>query len=160
NDTGRVEALARELGVEPAALLALGCCWAPRCHRDVYARYGLAGTDCWHSCWVFPMRSGDGAVVGLSRRFSDGRKLTARKREADPPCDGLYYPDDWNEMGGPVVVVEGPSDAAALLSCGIRAVGRPNNTGGGRHLRQLLAGLEDGAEVIVLGENDEKDSGL
>ncbi|WP_171475045.1 hypothetical protein [Frigoriglobus tundricola] len=44
---------------------------------------------------------------------------------------GLTLPTGWRDRPGPVFVVEGPTDAAALTAAGLAAVGRPSNAGGG-----------------------------
>lgn len=56
----------------------------------------------------------------------------------------------------PVVIVEGASDTAAILSLGLVAVGRPSATGG----LSILAALVRGRKVVVFGENDEKPDGF
>ncbi len=50
----------------------------------------------------------------------------------------------------PVIVVEGQTDTAAAMDLGFLAVGRPNNLGGQKLLRNLL----HHRTVIVVGEND------
>lgn len=55
----------------------------------------------------------------------------------------------------PVVIVEGMSDTAAALDLGFYAVGRPSDLAGLGHLRQLVAGRD----VIIIGENDQKEDG-
>lgn len=101
--------------------------------------------------WLFPERDGKGHVIGLNRRYQDGRKVAWSGSQR-----GLLYCDQWQEIEGPVFLVEGPSDTAALLSLGLCAVGRPNNLGGVEYLIELLADLPNKRDVIVLGENDRK----
>ncbi len=55
----------------------------------------------------------------------------------------------------PVIVVEGPTDTAAVLSLGLVAVGRPSAGGG----LTVLPALCRGRRVVVVGENDEKKDG-
>ena len=69
---------------------------------------------------------------------------------------GLYYADDWAEHGGPVLLPEGGSDTAALITMGLSAIGRPSNMGGLHHLALMLRGVR--RVVIVLGERDQKAS--
>jgi hypothetical protein len=158
-DDSQLDRLARDLGTTADAVRALGYVWAPRADRDHYDRLGLRGADGWRSCWVCPMRDGDMGIVALHRRFADGRKMTAAKQDGDPAANGLYYPDDLLDRAGPILVAEGPSDAAAGWAAGLAVVGRPNDTGGAHHLAHLLRDHRD-REVIVLGENDRKESGL
>ncbi len=104
--------------------------------------------------WLFPERDAAGRIIGLNRRYQDGKKIAWQGSQR-----GLLYGDDWQRFDGPVYLVEGPSDTAALLSLGLCVVGRPSNTGGVEHLIELLATLRSDREVIVLGENDRKPHG-
>lgn len=52
--------------------------------------------------------------------------------------------------GGPVVIVEGMTDAAAAMDLGFDAVGRPSNLAGLDALKELIRGRD----VIIVGEND------
>lgn len=101
------------------------------------------------SGWLFPERDATGKIIGLVRRLPDGRKVCINGSRR-----GLTYqhplPDD-----DPVLICEGASDTAAAMLAGYTAVGRPNNTGGGVMLAELLKGRA----VIVLGENDRKPDG-
>ena len=51
--------LAQDLGVTARSLITLGIGWIPE-----------------EACWVFPERDGEGRIVGLIRRFKDGKKLS------------------------------------------------------------------------------------
>lgn len=110
-----------------------------------------AGKD--ESYWTFPEVDGAGRVVGIARRFLDGRKKAA----ADG-ARGLTVPAGWRERGGAVYVVEGPSDALAMTAAGLACVGRPSNRGGVDHLIELLKDVPDARPVVVLGENDRRPS--
>jgi hypothetical protein len=159
--TSNLPGLSASLGVPMDALRAVGCCWVSKADAFDYARnYNLLAGG-WKPCFVFPLRDGTGNVVGFSRRYQDGTKRTTARREADPSADGLFYADDWATHGpGPVLVVEGASDTAALHGAGQRAVGRPSNLGGVKHLVDLLRPLPAGTEVCVMGENDAKPDSL
>jgi hypothetical protein len=102
--------------------------------------------------WTFPERDACGNVIGILRRFEDGRKqlMAGGKR-------GIYLPCNLSLTHGKVYVPEGASDVAALLSCGLQAVGRPSCRGGFDLLHQLFAGAN--VEVLIVGENDEKPDG-
>ena len=54
-------------------------------------------------------------------------------------------------------VPEGPSDVAALLSLGLRAVGRASCKGGVKYLAELFADTNE--QILIVGENDKKDDG-
>lgn len=136
------ETLASELGVSVEALerLLVGC------GHDDFRHLS-------YSTW--PERRVGGKVVGIIRRYrvavSDGggNKLTMKGSK-----HGLYLPRDWWRGTGPVVIPEGGSDTAALLTLGLIAIGRPSNLGG---VNMLIGALQDfDRPIIVLGERDRK----
>ena len=111
-DAKRVE-MARVLGVSEQVLreMHVGIGWGPNEPKREFAS--------------FPSRDGDGVVVGITRRFADGRKLTF----PGTSNSGLFLGSGWWYRFGPVFVVEGPSDTAAMLSANLCAIGRPSNVG-------------------------------
>ena len=129
--------LAGELGVEPSSLERLGVGW------DTPKRS--------QSRWTTPERDATGKVIGVSTRLIDGDKkfVYGSKR-------GLIYTDSWRDGTGPILLVEGASDTATLLSLGLSVVGRPSNVGCIELLADLLRGIPDERELIVVGENDRK----
>jgi hypothetical protein len=129
--------LARALGLPAAALevLEVGW-WAPE------------------GCWAFPESDAGGNVVGLLRRYRDGNK-----KAMGGGARGICTPSGWADRAGPVLLVEGPSDTAALWALGLRVLGRPSATGGVGHLATLLKGLPADTEVLVVGENDHRRDG-
>lgn len=107
----------------------------------------------WYSTWP-ELRPG-GKVVGIIRRYrvsvsdAGGNKLTMQGSR-----HGLYLPLDWWCGKGPVVVPEGGSDTAALLTIGLSAIGRPSCVGG---VNMLIGALRDcDRPIIILGERDRK----
>src|SRR5262249_55410352 len=100
--------LARDLGVSPESLMDLGV--------------GYSEVE---QAWTFPEVDGAGEVIGILRRFRDGKKRAMKGGQR-----GIYVPASWREDFGETLVPEGPSDVAALLTVGLRAVGRPSCTGG------------------------------
>jgi hypothetical protein len=56
-------------------------------------------------------------------------------------------------MPGPICVIGGASNVAALLGVGLGEIGRPNNRGGADDLAELLDG--DPREVVVFRERDD-----
>lgn len=147
-------ALADVLGVTVAALRALGLGWAS---RDDLRALGASGAgwreDYPDGAYTFAERDGRGRLVGFSFRAADGRKGATAARSG---CRrGLVIPARLHQLGEPVLVVEGASDVAACLVLGLAAVGRPSNSGGADDLALLL----DGRDLLVVGENDGKDSG-
>jgi len=115
--------------------------------EQLFVGYGYddyRGVD--FSSW--PERNSNGRIVGITRRFKTGDKMSMRWSS-----HGLFFADNWNLMPGTVFVPEGGSDTAALISIGLNAVGRPSATGGMNHLPGLLKGTE--RKICVLAENDE-----
>lgn len=95
--------------------------------------------------WVFAERDEHGSVIGLLKRFYDGKKYMVKGS-----ARGLIYPYPLPKTDKPLLVVEGASDVLAALDMGYVAVGRPSADGGGKLLSLLLKGRD----VIIVGEND------
>lgn len=107
-------------------------------------------------CFTFPEFDGSGAIVGIKRRFLTGHKKTIAGGKP-----GLTLPDGWDEdVSDPIYVVEGPTDAAAMVCAGMKAIGRPSNRGGADYLTEALREIKPERTVIVVGENDPKKDGL
>lgn len=123
----QVDDLARELGVSPESLRAIGI--------------GHDGANI-----SFPERDASGKVTAINTRLANGEKRvgTGQRR-------GLIVPNNLAELPDPVLIPEGHSDTAALFTMGLTAVGRPMAKGGTAELAELLAGRE----VLVVGENDD-----
>jgi hypothetical protein len=124
-----VEGLAGRLGVKPEALRSLGVCWA------------------WpHEAWGFPMFDGYEDFAGMRLRSDEGEKWALRGSR-----QGIFLPDA--QPQGDVLVVEGPTDAAAAVSLGFHAIGRPSCTGGAREIGVYCRrrGIK---RVSVLADND------
>ena len=129
--------LSRQLGVSATALAALGVGW-----------------NIERFCWTFPERDASGQIIGIATRRRDGSKIRMKGGRT-----GLTYAADWDAGDGPILLVEGGSDTAALLTIGLSTVGRPSNCGGVDHLVGLLSGVDRNREIIVIGERDEKPDG-
>lgn len=125
-----LEGLAARLGVSVAALIDLCASWAVS-----------------HGAWAFPMRDGDGMVVGIRLRSEDGRKWAVRGSR-----EGLFYAER-PPADHVAVICEGPTDTAAAITLGLWAVGRPSCMGGVDHLKKLFRRLRVRSAVIV-GDND------
>jgi hypothetical protein len=130
--------LAGDLGVEPTSLARLRVGWDQRERSQ--------------GCWTIPERDAAGNVIGVSTRLTSGKK-----KQIFGSNRGLTYSDDWQSGDGPILLVEGGSDTAALLSLGLAVVGRPSNNAGIDLLAELLRGVCDERKLIVVGENDRKD---
>ena len=98
------------------------------------------------NAWVFAEQDETGRVIGLLKRYHDGKKLMDKGSER-----GLVYPHPLPPTDKPIIVVEGASDVLAAMDAGYVAVGRPSADGGGK----LLSALLRGRDVIVVGENDD-----
>lgn len=139
---GRLEPLAKTLGVSVDSLARLRCGWAT---REELAR--VVGHRVRSPGWTFPMMSGAGEIVGLSVRTPAGGKWSLSGSRL-----GLFIPKGLADLPGVVLIVEGASDVAAALDAGLTAVGRPSNCTGAEDLAEILAGRE----VVVCGEDDRK----
>ena len=130
--SGALPILAQKLGVTEGSLAGLG-----------------VGFESSRHAWTFPERDGRGRIIGVALRYADGRKgaLSGSKR-------GLTYPAEFGSLPDPVFVVEGGSDAAAMGSLALEAVGRPSSTGGLDALIELLAAGD--RSIVVVGERDQK----
>lgn len=121
--------LAEALGVWYRALYRLGAAWAPQ-----------------HAAWAFPMRDGDGAIIGIRLRAKDGRKWAVRGSRA-----GLIY-DPALDGAAPLLICEGPTDTAAALTLGFAAVGRPSCRGQEDLLKASLRRWRD--DVVIVADHD------
>lgn len=140
-DNGRryLKHLAGALGVTVASLTTIGV--------------GLSNDG----FWAFPERDENDKVCGIQYRDENGRKWqhTGGHR-------GLTIPANFTRAAGRIYIPEGASDTAALLSCGLRALGRPNNSGGAAQIAEFLHHVWPWGQepIVVLGERDKRDSPL
>ena len=103
----------------------------------------------------FPSRDASGRVIGITRRYDDGAKKTL----SGTSNSGVFSPT-WLPLGGPVFIVEGASDVAALITHNFAAIGRPSNVGGSAIAEAYLNKDAKGRRAIVVGENDQKTARL
>jgi len=134
--TGRLRGLAEQLGVPVKTLEELGVGWS---------------SDGW---WSFPERDATGRVIGINRRFPDGSKRAVASSKR-----GLYLSPVWSDRPGPLLLVEGGSDTAALLGAGLAAVGLPSAGGGRDHVVRLLESVPEDRAVVIVGEDDRLKNG-
>lgn len=132
--------LATRLGVSVESLCRLGVGWIPS-----------------QQCWTIPERDAAGNVIGINRRFDDGSKRRCAGSQAGLTFDPIGWLQSDNESRS-VLLVEGGSDTAALLSHGVSAVGRPSNTGGVELLTELLRDVPPDRAIVVMAEHDRKSS--
>jgi hypothetical protein len=133
-DAGRRHQLAHQIGVSEASLTALGVGWS-------------AG----HGAFSFPMSDCGGRTVGIRLRRPDGAKYAVRGGR-----EGLFLPSaPTSPAGAPLLVCDGPTDAAALLDLGFGHVaGRPSCTGGVKLLCELVRRRRPG-DVVIVADADE-----
>lgn len=128
---------AGDLGVSTESLQRLGIGLA---RGDDLGQVGLK----WgHAAWVFPMTGDDGQVCGLRLRLP-GRKLAVKGSK-----NGLFVPTDLPDHPDILFVSEGESDAAALLSIGLDAIGRPSCRGGKKLIARFVRDRRPGRVVVV-----------
>jgi hypothetical protein len=133
----RCSELAEELRVSTQSLIDLGVGWYPQ-----------------QACWTFPERDANGKVIGINRRFRNGDK-----KRMSGSKSGLTYACGWNQGNGPICLVEGGSDTAALITIGISGVGRPSNRAGVGLMVDLLFDIPAHREIVVVAERDQKEDG-
>lgn len=122
--------LAQGLGVTTSSLLALGIGWDGR-------------------AWTFPMSDARGRVRGIRLRNDKGQKWAVKGGR-----EGLFIPSTVRSVGDSILFVcEGPTDTAALLDLGLRAVGRPSAMGGTRLLVELARALRP-PQVVIVADTD------
>ena len=100
----------------------------------------------------FPSMDADCRITGITRRYFDGSKKTL----AGTSNSGIFVPMNWWTHPGPVLIVEGASDVAALISHQIACLGRPSNVGGAKIILAYLRRRAQSRAVYVVGENDLK----
>ena len=125
-----LERLVGNLGVSVDSLRRLSVGWLPG-----------------RRAWSFPMRSADGMITGIRLRYWNGKKLSVKGGK-----EGLFLPRDL-QLGGRLLICEGPTDTAALLDLGFSVVGRPSCSGGVKHLVKLAQRLEPDDAVVVADDD-------
>jgi len=128
--TAEVERLATTLGVTPGSLLRLGIAWAER-----------------HRAWAFPMFNAAHETIGVRLRAQNGQKWAIPGSR-----NGLFWPDGLAGTG-PLLVCEGPTDAAALLGLGYATIGRPSCAGNVEMVVEAVQRLRR-RDVVVVSDAD------
>lgn len=129
-EPSQIRSLAEGIGVSPSSLLELHVVWAQE-----------------HQAWAWPMRDGNGKVVGIRLRNQIGDKWAVKGSK-----QGIFLP--WTTPQETAYVVEGPTDTAAGLSLGLFTVGRPSCTGGLYDLKAAFQRLKVG-HVVIIADNDQ-----
>lgn len=117
---------ANRIGVNWQTLRAIGTAWAPR-----------------FNAWAFPMKDAYNNTVGIRLRNDVGEKWAVKGSRA-----GLFY--DVPPVGE-VWICEGPTDTAAALTLGARAIGRPSCRGSEDEILTLIRQCN---RVLIVSDND------
>lgn len=138
--------LAQDLGVDVWSLAALSVGWKPGAYEV--------------GAWTYPLRTAAGEIVSVGLRVdrddqrqrydSDGGKTKS-------PAGLVFVPGRWLAASGPVLVVEGMSDAAAIDSIRLDVVGHPGNSPAGKlldELEKLLRAVPADREIVRIAERD------
>lgn len=115
------------------------------------------GRSAFHNAWAFPMRDGQGNVVGIRLREYG----TSRKWSVAGSRDGLFYDPSLapgesyanGVRGREIVAVEGATDCAAGYALGLPCVGRSSCGTGADALLVLCARLKV-QRVTIVSDND------
>ena len=126
---GQASALAASIDASEEAVERLEAAWDER-----------------HQAYAFPMRDGDGRIVGIRLRNNEGRKWAVTGSRS-----GLFYPADLSAEE--LVILEGPTDTAAALTIGLAAVGRASCCTGAEDLAVLIRRLRV-KRVTIVSDND------
>lgn len=131
---GMVSQLACKLGVSDESL-----------HR---LRVGWCGG---HWAYTFPLSNYAGVIVGINRRFSNGKKMVFPGHRT-----GMYLPCDLptDLSGQTLLITEGGSDTAAGLDFGYWTVGRFSCTSGLQQLQKLIK-RRTPRRVVIIADADE-----
>ncbi len=134
----QVAQLARRLGIKSRGLKAIGIGW-----HEVLEVY------------TFPEVNGRLEVVGLAKRWPDGKKGVFPDSRR-----GLIIPKvTLKTERNPLFIVEGGTDTAALAGLGVAVIGRPSVDCGLDHVVEFLKLHGGDRQIVVMGEMDAKYDG-
>lgn len=128
-----VVTLADQLGVSVKSLYAL--------------RIGQSVPWDYMPVFAFPMVDGKGDMIGISFRREDGKRWSERGGR-----NGLFVPDGMSYIG-PLLVVEGPTDTAAMYGLGYDVIGRPSCNA----CNDMLTKPCLRRDVVVVADDDPQD---
>lgn len=128
--TEGIEQLAKDLGVSVQSLTDLE---TMRTHHP--------------NSWGWPMKDGYGNYIGIRIRNNLGKKWALTSSQA-----GIFIP--LSPVQKRVLIVEGPTDAAAALTLGFYAIGRPSCSGGVPHIMAFVR-KNHVQEVVIVADNDD-----
>ena len=125
----RVSGLSESLGVSTASLRMLRVGWS-------------ANSD----AFSFPMYRAGQRVIGIRLRSMAGKKWAVKGSR-----QGLFMPVAWSAPRKGILICEGPTDTAAMLSLGFNAIGRPSAMGSHAMVEEAVAGHS----VCIISDSDE-----
>lgn len=101
----------------------------------------------WNGNVTFPMRDGSERIIGIRVRCSKGKWCVPGSKQ------GLFWPEGvYSGSDYPLVICEGPTDCAALLTMGFDAIGRPACMGGTGYVIEFLKSRR--RDVIIMADKD------
>jgi len=101
----------------------------------------------WNGNITFPMRDGRERIIGIRVQGTKGKWCVTGSRQ------GLFWPEGvYSGSDYPLVIAEGPTDVAALLTMGFDSIGRPSCMGGTEHIIEFLRGRR--RDVIIMADKD------
>ena len=109
--------------------------------RSVLEDYGM-GWD--GETFTFPMHNEKEEVIGIQRRFKDG------KRAVPGSCLGLFLP---LTLGKKVGICEGVSDACTATMCGLPTIGLPCASFGHQMCLNFI-NTRNIKEIVLIGDNN------
>ncbi len=121
----KLNSLATALGVSAASLNWLNVGWDGK-------------------AYTFPMSDDIGNVIGIQRRFPNGRKVSVNGSKT-----GLFIPSDL-PAESILLICEGSTDTATALDLGYTAFGRPSCNS----KVEMTANFARGRAVIIVSDND------
>lgn len=100
---------------------------------------------CRRGVYAFPMRDARKVPIGIRFRALDGKKWAETGSR-----NGVFVPDEMLHVG-PLYVVEGPTDAAAIYDLGYDVIGRPSCSA----CDHIVAAYCVRREVVIVADDDE-----
>jgi len=95
--------------------------------------------------YTFPMSNDFGKIIGIRRRFPNGRKVSLTGSKM-----GLFVPSNV-ATDGLLLICEGPTDTAAALDLGFAAIGRPNCNS---KIEMTAKAARGRTEIVIVVDND------
>jgi len=101
----------------------------------------------WNGNVTFPMRDGRERIIGIRIRGSKGKWCVEGSRQ------GLFWPEGvYSGSDYPLVICEGSTDCAALLTMGFDVIGRPACMGGTDYVVEFLRGRR--RDIVIMADKD------